>query len=150
MAVRRRYYYNPATRQMQDEPMPDGITRYGRAPIAIMDSMPKTYHEGIGRHIESRSEWKMADEASGSITFGSVEEPARYAAKGREEVKRAIKQDRRRASETALGKWRADPKEVRQKIQKRAEEQHETMKKSGLTKVLNKELKAAGVAAYDD
>ncbi len=110
--------------------------KYGVAPMAIFDSMPPTYHEGACRLVESRAEWERLDRETGSLTFGSMDEPRRYAAEGSKKEQKAIKQDRRRAAEEALKMVRANPKEINQKWNKHAEKQKDLAKKSGLEPML--------------
>lgn len=115
--------------------------RFGEAPHVIFDSMPKTYHEAAGVMCESRQEWERLDKETNSLTFGSGDEPRRHIEKGVSAEARALKADRRKAAREATRAYMENTKEVQQKIQKRGEEQIETLKKAGLTD----ELKKAGV-----
>jgi hypothetical protein len=57
-------------------------------------------------------------------------------AKAAQEEQKAIKQDRRKAAEEALKMVRANPTEIRQKLNKEAEAQRAAAEKSGLDKLL--------------
>ncbi len=120
---------------------PNPNNHFGDAPIAITPGMPKTYHEGAQRFIDDRNEWNRADKETGSITFSSIKEPRKYVEKGQSEYMQALKKDRRKASEEAVKMVRANPKEIRQKLDKQAEKQEETAKKSGLTKLIKEAIK---------
>lgn len=115
---------------------PDPNPKLDTAPIAIFDSMPPTYHERACRLVESRSEWERLDKETGSLTFGSIKESRAHVEKGNKEQAKALKRDRRRASEEALKMVRANPREINQKWQKHAEKQAEIAKKSGLDNLL--------------
>ena len=69
-----RYYFDKKTQTMKEGYPPDENIYYGQAPTVIFDSMPKTYHPGICREVESRSEWELADKVSGTITFTNYEQ----------------------------------------------------------------------------
>lgn len=114
---------------------------FGQAPIAIMDSMPKTYHHAACREVESRKEWNRLDKETGSITFASQEEAERNTAKRLADEKKALKADRRKASSTALQMHRENPKEMRERLAKQREVQEQTAKKAGLDKIINKAIK---------
>jgi len=132
-------YIDPDTKEVKrGYPPPREV--FGIAPTVMFDSMPKTYHEGVGREIESRSEWELADKQTGLLTFGSIEEPKRHTAKGVQEERKALARDRRKASETAWQAYKENPKEVSQKVAKRAEEQHQTAKKAGLNKLIKEAI----------
>ena len=105
---------------------------YGQAPIAIMDSMPKTYHEGACREVESRKEWERLDKEFGCITFGSQEEAERPLKQKLKEEKIDYKKSLRKASETALQMHRENPHEMKQKVQKQRELQERIAKQEGL------------------
>jgi hypothetical protein len=120
---------------------PPKYEKHGQAPIAIMDSMDRTYHEGACREVESRKEWDRLDKETGSLTFGSRKEVSEHTAKARREKERALKQDRRNAALTATRAYRENRKEVKDKLRRRDEEQREVLKKSGL----GKHLKEAGI-----
>lgn len=140
-----RCYYDKERRCIVEGSPPPKYEKHGQAPIAIMDSMEKTYHEAAGRHIESRKEWNAADKETGSLTFGSRDEVARHTAKGQRDKERELKSDRRQAGLSAWQAYRENPKEVKAKLNKRAEEQMAVAKKAGL----KKHLKDAGVT-YDN
>ena len=129
-------YIDPETKQFVEGYPPNRNNQFGVAPMAIFDSMPKTYHEKAGCFVESRSEWERLDQATGSMTFGSVAEPRKHMAKAAQDEQKALKQDRRKAAEEALKMVRANPTEIRQKLNKEAEAQKEIAEKSGLSEVL--------------
>lgn len=131
-----RYWWNPETRKLEPGD-PPAREVFGQAPSLICDSMPKTYHEGVCREIESRTEWALADKQSGKLTFSSMEEPRKHAAIGAKEEKKALAQDRRQASETALRAYKENPKQVSAKVRKQAEAQQEAAKKQGLSKLID-------------
>ena len=120
------------------EGYPPRPEKHGEAPIVIFDSMPRTYHEGACREIESRKEWELADKQHGCITFGDKEQ-AKPRVDAANEAKRK-KQELRQASLTALKAYRENPKEISQRLQKEAEAQREVAEKSGLDKLI-KEIK---------
>lgn len=116
--------------------------KYGEAPIVMFDSMPETYHDAACRPVESRKEWERLDKEYGTLTVGSIDQ-----AKPKVDAfyeRKKYKDELRRASKTALDVYRANPKEVRQKLEKQAEEQIKTLKKAGLTK----QLKDVGVKVH--
>jgi hypothetical protein len=110
---------------------------YGQAPIAIMDSMPKTYHEGACREVESRKEWNRLDKEHGCITFGSQEEAQRPLKQRIKEEKTDYKKGLRKASETALQMHRENPREMSQKVAKQRELQERVAKQEGLDKSID-------------
>lgn len=131
-------YIDPVTNELKEgyPPLP---AYHDKAPLVIFDSMPAQYHEGACRVIESRREWDRADKEHDCLTFGSKKDAAPIRDEARERKKK--KEELRKASKTALDVYRANPKEVRDRLQKQSEEQIETLKKAGLTK----QLKEAGV-----
>ena len=134
-----RFYRNPKTGEFDaTEPDPEAQPkRYGRAPLVMFDSMEPVYHEAAQRMISSRKEWELTDKMTGSITFSSKEQAR--PPKSESVLKRELKADRRKAGLEALQRYRANPREVKQKIQKQAEQQMQTLKKSGLEPHLKKE-----------
>jgi hypothetical protein len=140
-----RSYWDAEKKCVVEGSPPYKYERYGKAPLAITPSMPAEYHEGVGRVIDDRNEWKMADEQSGSLTFGSRDDVKRSTERGVKDEAAALKRDRIKAREIAMGKYRSNPREVKQKVRKRREEQMATVKKNGLGEVLHD----AGVK-YDD
>jgi hypothetical protein len=129
-------YIDPETKEFKEGTPPNTNNQFGVAPMVIFDSMPPTYHEGACRTVESRKEWNMLDEQTGSLTFGSMKEPRKHIERGNTEAAKALRADRRRASEEALKMVRANPKEINQKWAKEAEKQAEVAKKSGLKTLL--------------
>jgi hypothetical protein len=129
-------YIDPETGEFREGYPPNRNNQFGVAPMAIFDSMPPTYHEGACRMVESRGEWNRLDRETGCLTFGSVKEPRKHIEKGNNEQKKALRQDRRRASEEALKMVRANPKEINQKWEKHAEKQAKEAKESGLDTIL--------------
>jgi hypothetical protein len=129
-------YIDPETKEFCEGYPPNRNNRFGEAPMVIFDSMPKTYHEGACREVESRAEWNRLDEQTGSLTFGSTAEPRKHIEKGTKEQMKALRDDRRRASKEALQKVRANPREINQKLQKEAERQAKIARKSGLDTIL--------------
>lgn len=125
-----RYYFDRKTQKMIEGHPPDENIYYGQAPITIFDSMPKTYHHGIEREIESRSEWKAADNAAGTITFGSQEEARPRIDEANEEKRR--KAEKRKASLTAWQAYKENPKEVHDRVEKQSIEKIEKLKKIGI------------------
>ncbi len=134
-----RYHVDKNTRELKEGNPASDIKKYGTAPIAIFDSMNPEYHEAAGRVVDSRKEWERLDKETGSITFGSREDARPKVDQANEAKKK--KAELRKASKTALDVYRANPKEVRQKLEKQGEAQAQALKKAGLTK----ELKKAGV-----
>lgn len=128
------YYFDKTLNKMIEGYPPNPNPKFGTAPCVIFDSMPAQYHEAAGRVIESRSEWELADKQYNTITFGSIKDAKVKVDLANKEKKK--KAEYRKASLTALEKWRANPKEEKQKLQKRQEEQMATLKKAGLNKVL--------------
>lgn len=120
---------------------PNPNPQYGIAPCVIFDSMPAEYHEAAGRTIESRKEWELADKQHGTVTFSSREEPHKYTEKGKLEAEVALKKDRRKASLEAIQAYKENPTEVKQKLEKTAEEQIKVLKKAGMTKKLKEAVK---------
>lgn len=134
-------YWDAESQSIKEGYPPNPNNNFGEAPTVIFDSMPPTYHEKAGRIVESRKEWNRLDQETGALTFSSVKESRKYIEKGNKEQAKALKADRRRASEEALKMVRANPKEINQKLQKQAEKQQEVAKKSGLATL----IKEAGV-----
>lgn len=128
------YYFDKTQNKLIEGYPPNPNPKFGTAPCVIFDSMPPQYHEAAGRVIESRSEWELMDKQYNTITFGSIKDAKVKVDKANKEKKK--KAEYRKASFTALEKWRANPKEEKQKLQKRQEEQMTTLKKAGLNKVL--------------
>jgi len=114
---------------------------FGTSAFVIGDEMRETYHEGVQRHISSRKEWNQADEQSGKITFGTMDEPRRHVAKGASQQKRELEADRKQAAEKALAAYKANPKEVSARIAKAAEKQQKLAEKSGLSTLIDKAIK---------
>ena len=52
-------------------PQPEKL---GDAPVFLSDSMPPQFHTGIGKMVDSRSEWKNIDKENGWITLGKDEQ----------------------------------------------------------------------------
>lgn len=134
-------YIDPETKEFKEGYPPNRNNQFGVAPMAIFDSMPKTYHERAGREVESRSEWERLDRETGSLTFGSLNESRKHIAKGNKEQQEALKRDRRTAAKEALAMVRANPREINQKLQKEAEKQAREAKKIADNYGLHKELK---------
>lgn len=132
-------YIDPITKLYVEGFPPNPNNQFGIAPMAIFDSMPPTYHERACRIVESRKEWERLDQETGSLTFGNVKESRKYIKKGVKEETKAMKKDRRKASEEAIKMVRANPKEINQKWQKHSEKQFEEAKKSGLDTLLKDE-----------
>lgn len=132
-------YWDPETKTFKEGYPPNPNNQFGVAPIVMFDSMPKTYHQGACREVESRAEWERLDRECGTLTFGSINEPRKYVEKGSKAQDRELKKDRRRAAEEALKMVRANPREISQKWEKEAEKQKEVAKKSGLSKLLKDE-----------
>ena len=131
-------YVDPETKEVKEGYPPKRFEKHGQAPYAIMDSMPKTYHEGVGREIESRTEWEMADKQCNTITFSSADEVRRHTKRGVEKEKADLKADRRKASIEATREYRENPKQVKDRLRVKGEEQVKQLKKAGLTKELKK------------
>lgn len=131
-------YVDPVTKEVK-EGFPPPREIYDTAPIVIFDSMEPQYHEAACRVIDSRKEWERADKETGSITFGSREQSIPKVSEYAEKQKKRA--DLRKASKKALDVYRSNPREVKQKLQKRREQQMEVAKKSGLDEV----IKDAGI-----
>jgi hypothetical protein len=116
---------------------------FGTAPIAIMDSMPKTYHEGACREVESRKEWERLDKEHGCITFGSQAEAERPLKLKLKEEKKDYKKGLRKASETALQMHRDNPREMAQKVAKQRETQERIAKQEGLDKGIDQAVQTS-------
>jgi hypothetical protein len=134
-------YIDPETKEFKEGYPPNPNNQFGTPPTVIFDSMPAAYHEGACRTVESRKEWNRLDQEHGTLTFGNIEEPRRYAKTRTAEEKRELKRDRRRASEEALKMVRANPRHISQKWQKEAEKQEKTAKKIAENYGIQKELK---------
>lgn len=133
------FHVDPETGETVPGYPPCRDLQFGVAPTVIFDSMPKTYHDGVCREIESRSEWAAADAEAGTITFGSKAEATPKVDEFN--AKKAKRAELRKASKTALDVYRANPTEVRQKLEKQGEAQMETLRKSKLVT----KLKESGV-----
>lgn len=133
------FHIDPVTGHAEPGPPPNTNLQFGEAPMVIFDSMPKTYHDGVCREIESRSEWAQADAESGCVTFGSRKDATPKVDEFN--ARKAKRAELRKASKTALDVYRANPTEVKQKLEKQAEAQIQTLRKSGLVK----KLKESGV-----
>lgn len=129
-------YIDPETKEYREGYPPNPNNNFGTAATVIFDAMPPAYHERACRTVDSRAEWDRLDKETGSLTFGSTEEPRRHMKKASIELQRDLRRDRRRASQEALKMVRANPKEINQKLNKQAEKQAEAAKKAGLDKVL--------------
>ena len=136
-----RFHIDQSTGDLEEGNPPPKIEKFGIAPIAIMDSMDRQFHEGVGREIESRKEWNMADKESGCVTFGSREEVKRNCEKGIQRERLEMKKDRRKSALTAMQAYKENPKEIRQKLRKEGEKQMRVLEKSGL----KEQLKEHGV-----
>jgi len=132
-------YVDPKTKEFVEGYPPNPNNQFGVAPSVIFDSMAPAYHEGACRVIESREEWNRLDKEHNLLTFSSVKEPRGYMDKGNKAEAKAIKRDRRKASIEATEMVRANPKEIREKLNKQAENQLEAAKKSGMDKVLKEQ-----------
>jgi hypothetical protein len=122
-------YYDKEKGCMVDGYPPNPNPRHGQAPIAIMDSMPPTYHEAAQRTIESRKEWEMADKQHGTITFGSKEQATPKVDQFYKERER--KAELRQASTKALQAYKENPQEIKQKLARQTEQQLATLEKAG-------------------
>lgn len=129
-------YIDPETKEIKEGYPPRKLE--SDAPMVIFDSMPKTYHEGVGREIESRKEWELANKQSGQLTFSSKEEPSRHVKKGVEREKKEYELDRKNSVIKATQAYRENPKEVSEKVRKKGEEQVARLRKNGLDKELKK------------
>lgn len=128
------YYYDKTLNKLVEGCPPDPNPKYGTAPFVIFDSMPPTYHEAAGRMIESRKEWELTDKQYNTITFGNIKDAKPKVDWANEEKKK--KAEYRNASKAALEAYRANPTEVKQRLQKISEEQTKVLKKAKLDKVL--------------
>lgn len=109
------------------------------APMVIFDSMPKEYHQGVGREIESRKEWERADQEAGTVTFGKKEDAAPKVDKANKA--RAERTERRKAIKETVQHWNENPEQMKQILNHRKREQEIIAKKSGLDTLINQELK---------
>lgn len=116
---------------------PQRHEKFGTPPLVIFDSMPETYHNGACRPVESRKEWERLDKECGTITFGSKESAKPALSEEKKEQMR--REEARKDFVEAMHMYRANPKEVKQKLAKRAEQQIERLKKSGLQKPLEQQ-----------
>lgn len=123
---------------------PERNPKLAEAPQVIFDSIKPTYHEGACRVIETRKEWELADKQHNTLTFSSLEESKRHVAKGAFNEKKEYKADIQQAKEKAIKAYRENPKEIRARLNKQAEEQEKTLTKAE-KKLLNKELKDTGI-----
>jgi hypothetical protein len=135
-----RSYWDAEKKCMVEGNPPPKYEKHGQAPLAITPSMPAQYHEGVGRVIDDRNEWRMADEQSGCITFGSREEVSRTTQKGVSSEQKALKQDRRKASLEATRAYRENPKAVKDKLRHEGEKQAQIAKKAGLNKLIKESV----------
>lgn len=126
------FYYCKQKQCMVEGYPPNPNNRFGEAPMVIFDEMPTTYHEAAGIKVSSRAEWDRLDRETGSITFGSLNEPKKYLDKGRKEEEKQLKEDRRKASLNAYQAYKENPKEVEQRVAKQTEKQLKTLEKSGI------------------
>lgn len=126
-------YWDSKTQTMVEGYPPPRET-FGQAPMVIFDTMKPQYHEAAGRTIDSIKEWDRTDKEHNTITFSSIEQ-AKPKVDHANERKRK-KAELRKASKTALDVYKANPREVSQKVQKQGEAQMEVLKKSGLKKLL--------------
>lgn len=136
-----RFYWDHEAQEFKSGNPPNPNNCFGQAPIAIMDSMPKTYHEGAQREVESRQEWERLDKEHNKLTFGSLEEARKHTAQGRKEEKKALIADRRNARKQATQAYKENPKAVKEKLRADGDRQMKEMKKTGL----DVQLKKAGV-----
>lgn len=134
-----RFHLDKTTGELKEGNPPPEFEKFGTAPIAIMDSMPKTYHEAAGREVESRQEWERLDKEHNTLTFGSMEEPKRHTEKGVTRERLEMKKDRRNSALTAMQAYRENPEEIRQKREKEGEKQMQVLKKAGLTEQLKEQ-----------
>lgn len=123
-------YYCKERKCMVEGYPPNPNPKYGEAPQVIFDSMPPTYHEAAGRIIESRREWELTDKQHNTITFGNVKDAKPLVDKANEEKR--IKAERRAASLKALQEYKDNPREVSQRVAKKAEEQNRVLEKAGI------------------
>ncbi len=134
-------YWCKETKQMVDGYPPVRET-FGVAPTVLFDSMNEEYHHGVCRKISSRKEWNQADQQSQSLTLS----PAEYK-KNKEDIEkrkraqqRELAADRRKASLEAVRSYKENPTEFEGRLRHRAEQQVETAKKAGLTKLIKENL----------
>lgn len=109
------------------------------APMVIFDSIKEEYHQGVGRKIDSRSEWARADEEAGTLTFGGKEEAAPKVDKANKA--KAERVERRKAIRESVQRWQEQPDEMKQLLRKRREEQREIAKKAKLDGLIKEEIK---------
>lgn len=133
------FHFNKEKEEIEEGFTPNTNLCFGVAPMVIFDSMPATYHEKACRVVESRKEWELLDRQYGCLTFGSKKDATPKIDEALEKKKR--KAELRQASKTALDVYRANPREVEQRMQKQAEEQEKTLRKSGIKKELVKAIK---------
>lgn len=132
-------YFDKETLTFKEGYPPNPNNNFGTPPSVIFDSIKPTYHEAAQRVVDSREEWNRLDEEHGCLTFGSIKESRRVADKAAKDAARALKNDRRKASEEALKMVRANPREINQKLNKQAEKQLEIANKSGLDKLITEQ-----------
>lgn len=118
------WYIDPDKGLTEGYPPPD--PNRGKAPLVIFDSMPAEYHQGAGRIVESRKEWDRLDKEHNTLTFGSRKEIKRSTKQGKKQKEKEFKEDRNIAVREGIQKVRANPKEIREKLQKEGEKQRET------------------------
>lgn len=135
------FYVDHETGKVKEGYPPPRVEKLAEAPQVIFDSMPPSYHEGACRMIESRKEWERADKEHNTVTFSTVDESKRHIKKGIDRERQEIKQDRKQASEKAIRHYKENPQSIREKLNKRAEEQEEVLRKSGLKTEVKKQLK---------
>lgn len=138
-----RFYWDKEAQEFKEGNPPNPNNNFGEAPQVIFDSMPPRYHEGACRTIESRKEWESENKAHGMATFTSMDEPRKYIKKNDKEKEKALKKDRLNAAKIATEVCRSDPRAVRQKLNKQAEAQMDTLKKSGIN------LESSGIKIKD-
>jgi len=109
---------------------------HGQAPMVLFDSMPKTYHEGIGRQIESRKEWEQADRESGCVTFGS-KESAKPTLTDQKKLQ-IRKADSKQAILETCKMYEQNPEVVKGKAAAIRKEQKESAKRNGFSKTYEK------------
>lgn len=137
-----RFYWDKETQEFKEGNPPNTNNHFGDAPQVIFDSIDR-YHETACRKIESREEWNRVDKETGQLTFSSREEVARHVAKGKKEQEEAVKKDRHQASRASSAVWKSDPRQAKQKLNKQAERQLDTLKRSGIN------LKDVGITIKD-
>ncbi len=129
-------YWDKETQTFKEGYPPNPNNQFGTSAMVVCDSMPPTYHEKACKLVESRQEWDRLDKETGALTFGSTKESRKYIKKKVKEEDAALRKDRRNASQEAIKMVRANPREINQKLNKQAEKQSETAKKSGLDSLL--------------